>query len=285
MVSKPTLTPPLINPPFKTHNLLMGQNIAHGFFGRKGGVSETHTHKKTQKNGNYASLNTGQGSGDDPQAIRENRQRVARALGTSKDNLISLHQYHSTEVVTHTTPLSPNLDPTRPKADGHVTQIPNLALSALGADCGPVLFFEPQTRIIGACHAGWRGAVTGITDATLEAMEALGAKREHIRAVLGPCISQVNYEVGAEFQNQFIERDPNYTVFFKSKIGHSRTPRAHFDLKAFILARLRKAGLQHVAALPDCTYAQADEYFSYRYNTHHALGDYGRNISAIMLTE
>lgn len=263
-------------PPFKTHNLLNTLSLSHGFFGRRGGIS------KTTQDGNYAGLNAGHGSGDVTKDVSENRNRVAHALGAKPQNLLSLHQYHSTDVVTLT---KKNGNPVRPKADGHVTQIRGLALSALGADCGPVLFCDPNSQIIGACHAGWRGAVSGITDNTILAMEAIGAKRENIRAVLGPCISQKNYEVGSDFQEDFVKRDPDYAVFFKTLTGHSGKPKAHFDLKAFIISRLKQAGLTQISALSDCTYEEPEHYFSYRYNTHYGLGDYGRNISAIILTE
>lgn len=262
------------NPPFKTHRLLDLDGVSHGFFGRRGGVSETRV------GGNYASLNTGKGSDDSPDAVSQNRARVANAIGAKPSHLLSLHQYHSTDVVTVTQPFEQN-----PKADGQVTQVPNLALSALGADCGPILFADPKSGTIGACHAGWRGAVAGIADATLSAMEALGAQRENIFAVLGPCISQENYEVGPEFESDLINLDSNFSKYLKNRIGHSGESKAHFDLKAFILGRLQYAGLTQISALPDCTYGVPTEYFSYRYNTHQGLGDYGRNISVIMLTE
>lgn len=264
-------------PPFKTHPLLDSQNVVHGFFGRRGGVS------KTRKEGNFASLNVGQGSSDKSADIAENRRRVALALGTRRPNPRALWQYHSTEVLTITqTDWARTTEADRPKADGHVTQIPGIALSALSADCGPVLFFDPVSKTIGACHAGWRGAIDGITDATLQAMQDLGAKRETICAVLGPCISQQNYEVGPEFEATFVKRDAKNAEFFKACGADAR---AHFDLKAYIAARLKSQGLSQIAVMPDCTYGQPELYYSYRYNTHHGLGDYGRNISAIMLTE
>ena len=254
--------------PFKTHELLTLQGVTHGFFGRRGGVS----------NGQYSSLNVGRGSDDDPQNVSENRRRVAAALGTSRDNLLSLYQIHSHDVMI----VDSGWDyDHRPKADGLVTQHPGLAISALAADCGPVLFCDPNARVIGACHAGWRGAVAGVTDSTVDAMESCGAQRENIRAVLGPCISAPNYEVGQGFKDTVLEQDAKAESCF-------HTPKdgvPHFDLKAYILMRLAKAGLQHAAALPDCTYAAPDAYYSYRYNTHHKVSDYGRQISAICLTE
>ena len=251
--------------PFKTHDLLSHEGVTHGFFGRKGGVSK----------GQYESLNVGKGSQDSTENITENRARVAKALGTSEPKLLSLSQIHSTEVLIVDAPFTA----TSPKADGLVTKTPGLAISALAADCGPVLFSDPQAQIIGACHAGWRGALSGVTTETIRAMESLGASRKNIHAVLGPCISQASYEVGHDYRDTFVAENEAHDRFFK--LGPNRKP--HFDLKRFILAKLRKDGLTHIDALPDCTYAQPEDYFSYRYNTHHNLGDYGRNISAIML--
>ena len=253
--------------PYKTHELLAHDGISHGFFGRKGGVSS----------GTYESLNVGNGSQDAMSNVRENRTRVAEALGTTEPKLLSLYQIHSTDVLIVDTPF----DGDRPKADGIVTKTPHLALSALAADCGPVLFCDPGARVIGACHAGWRGALAGVTDETVKAMVAIGADRENICAVLGPCISQASYEVGHDYRDSFVAENEAYDRFFK--LGPNGKP--HFDLERFILARLRGAGLTRIAALPDCTYAQPEDYFSYRYNTHQGISDYGRNISAIMLTK
>ena len=251
---------------YKTHALLRSPAISHGFFSRKGGVSS----------GPYDSLNAGQGSADRPENIAENRARIAKALGAKPDHLLSLAQIHSRQVLIVDAPF----DGKRPSADGLVTRTIGLAISALSADCGPVLFHDPSASVIGACHAGWRGALSGITDATIDAMETLGARRENIRAVLGPCISQPAYEVGPEFRDTFAAEDETYDRFFKN--GPNNRP--HFDLKRFVLMKLRRAGLAHIDALPDCTYGQPNDYFSYRYNTHNGISDYGRNISAIMLT-
>ena len=253
--------------PFKTHDLLSHNGVVHGFFGRQGGVSE----------GQYASLNVGQGSKDLSKNIIENRARVAKAVGTSGDKLLSLSQIHSTEVLIVDAPF----DGTLPKADGLVTKTPNLAISALAADCGPVLFCDPEARVIGSCHAGWRGALAGVTTETVRAMESLGALRDNIHAVLGPCISQDSYEVGHDYRDSFVAENETYDRFFR--LGPNQKP--HFDLRRFILAKLRKEGVTHIDALPDCTYAAPEAYFSYRYNTHKRIGDYGRNISVIMLTE
>ncbi len=266
-----------MTPPFKTHKSLITQGISHGFFGREGGVSK----------GQYSSLNAGQGSADDPQAVCENRARIAAALDATMGakHLLSLHQIHSREVLVIDRPFT-----TIPKADGMVTTQRGIALSALSADCGPVLLADSKAGVIGACHAGWRGALSGITDATIEAMVEQGAKRENITAVLGPCISQDNYEVGDEFRDNFIAENEIYDRFFtlgpkkENPKKQNGTRQPHFDLKAFILHRLRRAGVEHCAALPDCTYAQPEAYFSYRYNCHNQISDYGRNISAIMLS-
>ena len=252
-------------PPYKTHKLLEHDGITHGFFGRQGGVSK----------GQYESLNIGHGSNDDTMTITENRARVATALGTTETQLISLSQIHSTEVIILDAPFKGET----PKADGLVTKTPGIAISALAADCGPVLFCDPQAAIIGACHAGWRGALAGVTTQTIAAMESLGASRGNIQAVLGPCISQDNYEVGHDYRDTFVAENESYDRFFC--LGPNRKP--HFDLKRFILAKIRKAGVTQIDSLPDCTYAQPKEYFSYRYNTHQGLEGYGRNISVIML--
>jgi len=257
-----------MNVPFKTSDIFDLPGITHGFFGRQGGVSS----------GIFESLNTGLGSEDDPDNVMENRERIATALGTSNTKILSLWQIHSREVMIVDQPY--NLSE-RPKADGLVTKTPGMALSALSADCGPVLLADPDAKVIGACHAGWRGALSGITDETIKAMEVIGASRENIRAVLGPCISQTNYEVGPEFRDSFVAENEAHDRFFRQ--GPNQRP--HFDLKRFILAKLREAGITHVDTLPDCTYGQPDTYFSYRYNTHQGLGDYGRNISAICLSE
>lgn len=250
---------------FKTHPLLSHPSISHGFFTRQGGVSRPP----------YSSLNAGQGSGDAPENVQENRSRIAAALGTDAPHLLSLAQIHSKDVLTVSAPFSAE----RPKADGLVTSTRGLAVSALAADCGPVLLSDTKAGVIGACHAGWRGALSGITDSTIEAMESLGAARENICAVLGPCISAASYEVGPEFRDSFVAEDEIFDRFF----AQGPNGRPHFDLKAFVLMRLRRAGLSKIDAMPDCTYLQPDEYFSYRYNTHNDITDYGRNISAIML--
>jgi YfiH family protein len=256
---------------YQTHDLLTSPGVTHGFFTRSGGVSQ----------GAYESLNVGRGSDDDPAHVHENRSRVAGALGTSESHLLGLWQCHSRDVLIVSGPLGED----RPKADGLVTKTPGLALSALAADCVPVLLSDPKAGVIGACHAGWRGALSGITDETIRAMQSLGAKPDNIRAVLGPCISAANYEVGPEFRDTFVAEDEVYDRFFELGPPNAKGERRpHFDLNRFVLMRLRRAGLSRIDALPDCTYGQPEDYFSYRYNSHHGVKDYGRNISAIMLT-
>ncbi|MEE9348112.1 MAG: peptidoglycan editing factor PgeF [Robiginitomaculum sp.] len=257
--------------PFKTDNSLDSDGISHGFFSRKGGVST----------GLYDSLNAGHGARNDPAAhIDENRARIARALGGTPDALLTCHQHHSADIIIATQPWEQDH---RPKADGVVTKTPGLICSALAADCAPVLFADISNGVIGAAHAGWRGAVGGVTDAAIDAMESLGARRESIIAVVGPCISGPNYEVGDAFKAAALDLDPLAAPHFFTPAGG----KAHFDLKAYVTARLMAAGIKSANALPDCTYAMPNDYFSYRYNTHNtpqgAKSDYGRNISAIML--
>ena len=238
-------------------------NIHHAFFTRKGGVSE----------GIYASLNGGIGSSDDPAKVRENRRRMAQELGVEPDALISVHQVHSADAVIVEGPWTGE----RPRADGMAAAVPGLALAVTTADCGPVLFADPHVGVIGAAHAGWRGAVTGVLEATLEAMERLGARRHKIVAVLGPTISQAAYEVGPDFAARFDEADQR---FFRPG---ERPDHPMFDLPGFIGARLEAAGVGEFANLGLCTYSDEDQFFSYRRTTHRGEPDYGRLISAITL--
>lgn len=242
--------------------------ISHGFFGRGGGVSE----------GKYSSLNTGRGSGDNLAHVEENRKRVAQAIGTTNERLLSNHQIHSTKV---TAVKKPWQDGQQPKADGIVTKVPGLAISALSADCSPVLFADVNAGVIGAAHAGWRGALAGVTDETVTAMVSLGAERKNIVAAIGPCIGPQHFEVGPEFVGEFITENLGNAKFFTKGEGD----RSYFDIKAYLVRKLLKAGVGRAAALPDCTYAQNEEYFSYRHNSHNDIEDYGRNISVIMLNE
>jgi YfiH family protein len=241
--------------------------IRHGFFTRIGGVSE----------GIYRGLNTGTGSNDDPDRVRENRRRVAEWMGVGPDALLSLHQVHSPDAIVVRAPFSGE----RPKADALVTDRPGLALGASAADCGPVLFAEPEARVIGAAHAGWKGAFTGVLESTVAAMEGLGARRERIVAVLGPSISQANYEVGPEFVERFVAADPDNARYFapSGRAGH-----ALFDLNLYTVDRLARAGVE-ASQLGRCTYAEEELFFSYRRTTHRNEADYGRLISAIVLED
>jgi YfiH family protein len=241
--------------------------IAHGFFTRAGGVSD----------GIYASLNCGTGSKDDRARVLENRGRVSAALGVSGNPLLTCHQIHSAEaiVVTKAWQMGEN-----PKADGMVTTMPGLVLGALAADCAPVLFADPEARVIGAAHAGWKGALTGILEATVKTMESVGARRDRIRAALGPCIGPDAYEVGPEFEARFLDVDADYARFFRRP---SEGARPYFDLPGFVLDRLAGLGLDTVENCTRCTYSNEADLFSYRRATHRREADYGRQVSAIVL--
>ena len=236
----------------------------HGFFTRRGGASS----------GVFAGLNCGQGSSDQTEIVGINRARVAEAMGVAADHLVGVHQVHSDRVVHATGPL-----PEKPRADGLVTASPGIALSVLAADCQPVLFADAEAGVIGAAHAGWRGALDGILEATVSAMETLGAARGRIAAVIGPCISQRAYEVGPEFFEEFIDRDRSYDRFFIQGAGD----RMLFDLPGFGLKRLRDAGVGQAEWTRHCTYSDPDRFYSYRRTTHAREADYGRLISAIAL--
>ena len=263
------MTPPERPSPLQSPALgdLAGCGIAHGFFTRAGGVSE----------GLYSGLNVGLGSRDEPARIHENRARVAGWFGSAPENLASLYQVHSPDVVIVSEPATED----RPKADGQATATPGIVLGILTADCGPVLFADPEARVIGAAHAGWKGAFDGVLENTITAMETLGARRKRIVASLGPSISQRNYEVGPEFHARFVERNDEWRRFFapSAKEGHYL-----FDLPNLTIGRLRAAGVQ-ADNLDICTYADEDRFFSYRRTTHRNEPDYGRQISAIMLRE
>jgi hypothetical protein len=241
--------------------------IRHGFFDRGGGVSQ----------GVYATLNGGVGSNDAPEHVAENRARMARALGVTHDRLVTPYQIHSPDVATVDAPWTPDA---RPRADALVTRTPGLAIGVSTADCGPLLFADPQARVIGAAHAGWRGAFTGVIEATVAAMEKLGAARSQILAVLGPVISQPNYEVGPEFVERFKAADAGNARFFApaARPGH-----ALFDLNGYIAARIARAGVRQFDDLKLCTYADPGRFYSFRRTTHLAEPDYGRHINAIAL--
>ena len=241
--------------------------ICHGFFTRRGGVSD----------GIYAGLNVGTGSNDDPQRVAENRRRVSNWLGVAADRLVTVHQVHSPDAVAVESPFSGN----RPKADAMVTDRPGLALGVLAADCGPILYADAEARVIGAAHAGWKGALTGVLESTIEAMERLGARRERITAVLGPSISQANYEVGPEFFERFTAADQANEAYF---VASQKPAHFMFDLNGYTVDRLKAAGVA-AYGLDRCTYADETLFFSYRRTTHRAEPDYGRQISAIVLED
>jgi hypothetical protein len=246
--------------------------IRHAFFTRDGGVSS----------GVYASLNGGTGSDDAPEHVRENRARMAAALGVTPDRFITAYQVHSPDAVTVERPWPAQA---RPRADGIVTRTAGLAIGITTADCGPVLFADPQARVIGAAHAGWRGALTGILEATIAEMERLGAVRAHITAALGPTISQRNYEVGPEFVARFeAEEAANARFFAQLPVSPLKPGHALFDLPGYIMARLAAAGIGRCENLGACTYADPVRFFSYRRTTHKAESDYGRHVNAIALT-
>jgi purine-nucleoside/S-methyl-5'-thioadenosine phosphorylase / adenosine deaminase len=240
--------------------------IAHGFFTRHGGVSR----------GGYASLNCGLGSQDDPAAVAENRSRVSASLHA--DGLITAHQVHSATAVVAGHEWS---RAERPRADAIVTATPGLAVAVLSADCAPVLFADPEARVVAAAHAGWRGAVGGIIEATLATMEKMGGRCGRMRAAVGPCIGQSVYEVGSEFEEQFLQLDAANARFFIRQVPDAKP---HFDLAGYAEHRLRQAGVGHVENVARCTYAQAEDFFSYRRSRAHNETDYGRQISGIALT-
>lgn len=239
--------------------------LRHGFFTRKGGASS----------GVFSGLNCGTGSSDQTEIVQINRARVASAMEVAQDHLIGVHQVHSPDVFT----VTGTLNGEKPKADAMVTATPGLALSVLTADCQPVLFADPDAGVIGAAHAGWRGALDGVLDHTIDSMEALGASRANIRAVIGPSISQRAYEVGPEFFETFLAEDPENGRFFVGGEGD----RLHFDLPAFGLHRLRRAGVGSAEWTRHCTYNDPDRFYSFRRTTHSQEADYGRLISVIRL--
>lgn len=241
--------------------------LRHAFFTRRGGVSD----------GIYESLNGGTGSNDVPAHIAENRARMAAALGVLPDRFLTCYQIHSPTVIVAETPWSGEA---RPRADAIVTRVKGLAIGVSTADCGPVLLADAAAGVIGAAHAGWRGALAGVTDATIAAMEELGADRRRVVAVLGPMIRQPNYEVGQDLVAQFIAADPANDRFFRPsvKAGH-----AMFDLAGYVAARLAKAGIATIEDIGLCTYADPRRFFSYRRATHNGEADYGRHINAIAL--
>ena len=238
--------------------------INHGFFGRTGGVST----------GIYESLNCGLGSGDDLAAVRENRSRVATRM---KGDLVTLYQIHSPRTVTVTVPWRGE---SPPEADAMVTATPGIALGILTADCAPVLLADAQAGVIGAAHAGWKGALGGVIESVLDAMEKLGADRARIAAAVGPCIAQESYEVGAEFRDRFTVADSANARYF---IPSDKQDHFRFDLETYVVHRLGAAGVANVDALHADTYAGSADFFSFRRTTHRGEPNYGRQISAIVL--
>jgi len=243
--------------------------IRHAFFTREGGVS----------GGLYATLNGAVGSRDDADHVAENRARMAAALAVKPDCLLTAYQIHSPNVVVADAPW-PIAE--RPRADAIVTRMPGLAVGVSTADCGPILFADPQARVVGAAHAGWRGALAGVAEATVDAMERLGAARERIRAVLGPMIRQDNYEVGPDLMARFAAEDSGGNRFFSSA---ARSGHGQFDLAGYIASRLTRAGVGQIEDLGLCTYADPARFFSFRRSTHHSEADYGRHVNAIVLED
>ena len=239
-------------------------DVRHGFFTRRGGASS----------GVFAGLNCGVGSSDQREVVEINRARVADAMDVAPDHLVGVHQIHSATVISVDAPQNE-----KPRADALVTATPGLALSILTADCQPVLFHDAEAGVIGAAHAGWRGALDGVLTATVEAMEDLGATRDNITAVIGPCISQRAYEVGPEFIDAFLAEDPTFARYF----ANGADDRMQVDLAGFGLNRLRAAGVGHAEWTRHCTYSDADRFYSYRRSTHAKEADYGRLIAAIVL--
>ena len=240
-------------------------DFPHGFLGRRGGVST----------GELAGLNVGYGSKDDREAIAGNRRLAVAAL-LPEAELATVHQIHSAEAL-HVQRAWPQDE--RPRADAMVTDTPNLLLGILTADCAPVLFADHRAVVVGAAHAGWRGALAGVTDATIAAMERLGARRENIHAAVGPCIGQPSYEVDEAFRARFLEHDPDNARFFVPGDGG----KPHFDLEAYVVHRLLAVGIDEVEALNLDTYSDADRFYSYRRSTHRGEADYGRQLSAIAI--
>jgi polyphenol oxidase len=240
--------------------------VRHGFFTRQGGVSK----------GVYGSLNCGLGSHDDAENVRQNRALVAETLGVPPERLLTLYQIHSATTVIVDKPWNGTVS----EADALVTRTPGLAIGALTADCAPVLFCDPEARVIAAAHAGWRGALLGIVEATVASMERLGATPERVVAVIGPTISQRAYEVGSDYVERFLAEEPASSPFFMTDDGSGEP---HFDLAGYVAERLTRAGVGTVSDLGLCTYCDETRLFSYRRSQHHGEDDYGRQISAIVL--
>jgi YfiH family protein len=240
--------------------------LRHTFFSREGGVSS----------GIYGSLNAGIGSSDDPANVSENRRRMAKQMGVQPTHFLTVHQTHSPNVVVATAPWD---NGSRPVADAIVTRTTGLSIGASAADCGPILLVDPSARVIGAVHAGWKGALTGVLESAIDAMEKLGAERNGMIAAIGPLIRQPSYEVGGEFVERFIEADANNSLFF---LPSPREGHAMFDLAGFIRMRLENAGVLVIDDIGVDTYSD-ERFFSYRRATHRSEPDYGRHVHAIAL--
>lgn len=252
----------------RADNLSNLPGVAHGFFGRSGGAST----------GIFASLNCGPGSGDEREKVIENRCRTLRALTESpRAQLLTLYQIHSSAAVIVTEAWDFG---NRPQADAMVTNVSGIALGILTADCAPVLLADAEANVIGAAHAGWKGAVTGVIASAVSAMEQLGAERRHMTAAIGPCISQNNYEIGEKLRDMFLAANPANAAFFlpSNRGGHWR-----FDLQAFVARQLKQLDVKSVERISGCTYAQEKDFFSFRRATHRGEKDYGRQLSAILL--
>jgi YfiH family protein len=256
------------HPPFRAATAIDSRGVAHGFFGRRGGIST----------GLYDSLNCGPGSSDVRASVIENRARATATLSPDA-KLVTLYQIHSAQAVTVATPWD---IPDNPKADAFATNKSGIVLGILTADCAPILLADREAHVIGAAHAGWGGAFAGVAESVVAAMEKLGAKRERIAAAIGPCISRPSYEVGPEFKPRFLAADPANEKFFEPspRAGHWQ-----FDLPGYVAQRLRQSGIATVETIPLCTYVSEAEFFSYRRTTHRKEADYGRQLSAIMLTD
>lgn len=249
------------------NNLAEQEGIAHGFFTRQGGVS----------GGVYAGLNCGPGSNDNPSHVQENISRAVLALAGHTVPLCRCSQIHSADVITVEQPWSPNQPP---KADALVTKQHEIVIGVLTADCGPILFADTEAGVVGAAHAGWKGAIGGVLENTIAAMEALGARKANIVAALGPCIAQASYEVGPEFYGQFVQKQMLYGTFFRES---AKQDHYLFDLAGFIRHQLLQSGLHNVEVIGKDTYSDEAQFFSFRRTTHRGETDYGRQLSAIML--
>ena len=241
--------------------------LRHAFFSREGGVS----------GGIYAGLNGGLGSNDDPAHVAENRRRMAEQMGVALTHFLSVHQTHSPDVVVAAGPWP---SASRPRADAIVTRVQGLAIGVTAADCGPILLVDPNARVIGAAHAGWKGALSGIVESTVEAMEKLGAERSGIVTAIGPLIRQHSYEVGSEFVERFVLADAENSLFF---VPAAREGHAMFDLAGFIRMRLENAGVLMIDDIGVDTYSD-ERFYSYRRSVHRKEPDYGRHVHAIALT-